>query len=187
MHAEADFVLIEIIDQCVRQGPGGRLAEFYSRVHEMDPASRAYWTAFIAERTGERLDRAIPAHSSSSLSNLLRSRLATVLTNPVSLRPKALARRFRLKIHQLGLRLLLPEFRRQNVSLAPIGERHCWLWDFHQLADALNTAGFVSVVRQTHLSSRINEFPFYPLDADLNDAPRMGRLSMYVEACVSGR
>jgi SAM-dependent methyltransferase len=188
LHAEADFLLVTIIDQCVRQRAGGQLGDFYSRIDAMDPASRSYWTDFVADYTGEFLDDqqspgVLGAHSSRS-----RSLLPAALAGAFSRRsPQDLLRRIRFKIHQLGLSLLLPEFRRQNVSFTPIGERHCWLWDFHQLAAVLRSAGFVSVVRQSHLSSMVDHFPFYPLDATMNGMPRMGRQSMYVEACVPDR
>jgi len=80
------------------------------------------------------------------------------------------------------LRLLPKAFRSQNVSLAGVGERHHWLWDFQQLRQALEAAGFTGVHRCTADSSAIPDFPFHPLDIDSDGRVRKGCESMYVEA-----
>ncbi|MFM7367383.1 MAG: hypothetical protein ACKO2Z_06190, partial [Sphaerospermopsis kisseleviana] len=78
---------------------------------------------------------------------------------------------------------LLPKaFREQNVSLAGIGERHHWLWDFYQLKSALDEVGFDNVQRFDFNTSQIDDFPFQPLDANSDNQPRKGQQSMYLEA-----
>ena len=77
-------------------------------------------------------------------------------------------------------------FRAQNVSLAGVGERHHWLWDFHQLQQALEAAGFQGVERRTAATSALADFPFHPLDLDTDGRPRKGAESMYVEAHKPG-
>lgn len=56
MHEEADFLIIEIIDQCVRQRSGGELADFYAKIHKMERQDAARWGSFVASRNGESLD-----------------------------------------------------------------------------------------------------------------------------------
>ena len=60
-------------------------------------------------------------------------------------------------------------FRLQNVSLAGVGERHLWLWDFHQLKSALEAVGFIAVQRVSASTSAVADFPFYPLDLDAKE------------------
>jgi hypothetical protein len=69
--------------------------------------------------------------------------------------------------------------------LAAVGERHHWLWDFHQLKTVLEAAGFVDVQRRSANNSAAADFPFQPLDLDAEGHPRKGAESLYVEACKS--
>ena len=182
LHAEADFVMIEIIDQCVRDRSGGELGDFYSRISSMDPSHQAYWNSFMAHRNGETLEVNLPEHKSFSLhpgSRYNPLAFFSALLSKVKLRYQRIAHRF-------GLKLLLPAFKRQNVSFAGIGEKHCWLWDFYQVKASLELSGFSAVCRQSHISSHFSLFPFDPLDATANGMPRKGKESMYVEASFLG-
>jgi hypothetical protein len=101
-----------------------------------------------------------------------------------------LLRGVRHRLQRVWLRFWLAglpaAFRAQNVSLAGVGERHHWLWDFHQLQQALEAAGFQGVERRTAATSAIADFPYYPLDLDADGRPRKGAESMYVEAQKPG-
>lgn len=179
MHQEADFVMIEIIDQCVRDRSGGELGDFYSRVRSMNSKEQAYWNNFMARRNGKTLKVDLPWPKANALAKQ-RNKQSCGFSGLVI---KASARA-RMILHRLGLKMLLPAFKRQNISFAGIGEKHCWLWDFYQLQKALNHAGFTAVSRQTHLSSQHPSFPFYPLDATAEGEPRKGEESMFVEALL---
>lgn len=168
LHDHADFVITQIIDQCVRKDPGGELLRFYQRVLTMDSPSREKWLDFVSSRNGE--------------SFLASPKLARRLSVSISYLYRRLLYFLRWKIHQIGVLLLLPAFREQNVSFAGIGEKHAWLWDFYQLESELLGSGFLSVKRESHLSSRSDSFPFVPLDATIEGNPRKGAESMYVEA-----
>ena len=84
------------------------------------------------------------------------------------------------------LQLLPKAFREQNVSLAAVGERHHWLYDFHQLQRLLAAAGFVSIERCTAATSRVPTFPFHPLDLAGDGQPRKGAESLFIEAQKPG-
>jgi hypothetical protein len=77
-------------------------------------------------------------------------------------------KRVAAKVERLWIRAvlqLLPKaFREQNVSLAAVGERHHWLYDFHQLQRSLAAAGFVAIERCTAATSRGPHFICHPLD-----------------------
>jgi len=165
-HENADFVILEIIDQCVRREPGGELGRFYRALYSQPFEEVSEMVNYIRLRTGEDL----------------RS-----LEDGVTRRGwRCILRGVRYRIERLWIRmclLALPSaFRMQNVSLAAVGERHQWLWDFHQVRSALEAAGFVEVYRASAEQSRVADFPFYPLDIDLDGHPRKGVGSMYVEA-----
>lgn len=80
------------------------------------------------------------------------------------------------------LRLLPRAFRAQNVSLAGIGERHQWLWDFHQVTAILHAAGFIDARKMAFDQTAIDDFPWQALDACSDGSPRKGEESMYIEA-----
>jgi predicted SAM-dependent methyltransferase len=160
---KADFVVLEMIDQCVRSNSGGELGRFYQWLKQ---AKSADIIAFVRQRTGE--DIAAAADRTQGVSGgairRLADRMGTVL--------------LRLWI-RLALQLLPTAFRAQNVSLAQVGERHHWLWDFHQLRSALQDAGFLDICLHDAASSTIAEFPFHPLDLDAQNRPRS--ISFFLE------
>jgi SAM-dependent methyltransferase len=174
-HEKADFLVLEMIDQCVRREPGGELGDFYRRLRDSH-AQQADLIAFVRDRTGEDLSEKVSRAEVSANGAL------------ADLRPlfERLFRGLQPRLRRAWLRLLLSAlpsaFRAQNVSLAGVGERHHWLWDFHQLQQALLAAGFAAVERREANTSGITDFPFQPLDLDAEGRPRKGVGSMFVEA-----
>ena len=163
-HEQADFVVMELLDQCVRREPGGELVRLYQRM-KTDPEGQAAAIAFVRHRTGEDL-----AHMPAPR----RRRLSAAPQGAA-----ALAERLWI---QAVLHLLPRAFREQNVSLATVGERHHWLYDAHQLKQLLEAAGFVAIERCTAATSRVVNFPFRPLDLAADGSPRKGAESLFIEA-----
>jgi SAM-dependent methyltransferase len=170
-HERADFLVLEMIDQCVRREPGGELGQLYRRLRA-GSAQASEMIAFVRERTGEDLGG---NHSIAESQGGALGALAGRYVRGARHRLRGVWLRF-------WLTGLPAAFRAQNLSLAGVGERHHWLWDFHQLRQALEVAGFKAVERRTAGSSAIADFPFYPLDLDADGRPRKGVESMYVEA-----
>lgn len=168
-HIKADFVVIEMIDQSVRNVSGGELGNLYRKLASQSSSSNASMIDYIRARTGEDLLQFDSYPRNFGLKKLHRLRLA--LQN---------------RIQRYWIRfciLLLPSaFRKQNISLSEVGERHQWLWDFHQLKTELEAAGFTDVKRLSSNSSTVSDFPFNCLDLDKQGLPRKGNESMYVEA-----
>lgn len=54
-HERADFLVLEIIDQCVRRESGGELGRLYRRLRNEPHPDQAELIAFVRERTGETL------------------------------------------------------------------------------------------------------------------------------------
>ncbi|MBM9538345.1 class I SAM-dependent methyltransferase [Desulfobulbus alkaliphilus] len=174
-HEKANFLVLEMVDQCVRRESGGELGRLYQRLlREAASSEHHAMIAFIRERMGEDLA------SRSRLKVISEGRASTILDLTWILRGA------RHRLQQAWVRLWLAglpaAFRTQNVSLAGIGERHHWLWDFHQLQQTLSAVGFITVIRCSADSSSIKDFPFHPLDIDADGRPRKGLESMYVEA-----
>ena len=176
---QADFLVLEMIDQCVRRQSGGELGKYYRTLQEQGKGdvsasdNNTVMIDFIRLRTGEQIgapDQSKPAAGGGGAATQFKRVLRAVL------------RRLQRYWVQAVLQALPPAFRAQNVSLAAVGEKHHWLWDFHQLQQALEAVGFISVERRSADSSAITDFPFYPLDLDADGLPRKGAESMYIEA-----
>ena len=176
-HDKADFVVIEMIDQCVRTVSGGELGRYYQLISS-DPKARPDAIEFVRHRTGENLlSNGLDAQQVLHMSNRGGGAKPFVLRLLRGLQSRLM--RYRLRF---GLAILPTAFYAQNVSLAAVGERHHWLWDFSQLERLLITRGFTAVTRQDCRSSGIDGFPCCPLDADASGTARKGAESMYVEA-----
>lgn len=164
-HSQADFLMIEMIDQCVRQASGGELGKYYqSKFNNNDTKS----LQFIKQRTGHVIEKKIENK---------KSLLKRVLNNPRAV----LSILERMYCHTV-IRILPRAFKEQNISLTSVGEKHMWIYDFYTVQQVLLQIGFVDVKRMTANSSGIDNFPFYPLDIDNDGLPRKGIESMYIEA-----
>lgn len=166
-HDKADFIVLELIDQCVRRDSGGELGRFYRQTAAIANNGADSMINYIRDRTGEDLFASTVAAKGG------RDLHSAIVT---------LRGRIERAWIRLCLRALPAAFRTQNVSLAAVGERHHWLWDFHQITLALESAGFVEVKRYAADASGVSNFPLHPLDIDTDGRPRKGAESMYVEA-----
>ena len=65
-HIKADFVVLELLDQCVRRRSGGELGRYYKSLKPNDQADEAR-IAFVRERTGEDLKQSPPPQTQRGL------------------------------------------------------------------------------------------------------------------------
>lgn len=161
-HDKADFLIVELLDQCVRKQPGGRLASVLAEAPNRRDGGQLH--QYILHRLGNYVDT--PPTQAVTLKRIwraLRSRLESLYIN-------------------ILLRLLPAVFRQQNVSRAVVGETHAWVYDFHTISRLLGQSGFVEVTRAGCDSSRLDGFPCFPLDLDDEGKPRKGVGSLVVEA-----
>lgn len=163
-HDKADFIVLELIDQCVRRTQGGELGRYYNAIREHANLPQSS-VELVRERTGEDLLAPPSVRRRSWRSMLFRA---------LQLSESA-------RIH-LAAALLPTAFREQNVSFCNVGEKHHWIYDEYQLACLLQAAGFQSIQRMTAFTSLYQNFPFHPLDVDSDGMPRKGAESMYIEA-----
>ena len=168
-HEKANFVVLEILDQCVRSTPGGSLAGYYQEIASTNQTDMA---GYIFERTGEPLTDFLPKQQIP-----LSRKILTTLAQPT----KLIGRLERIYC-QLLTSLLPNAFLQQNVSFTQIGERHAWIYDFYSLSKLLEAAGFVAIKKMDFDQSNIEGFPLFPLDLTDKGRPRKGSESMYIEA-----
>ena len=170
-HQKADFLVLEMIDQCVRNKGGGELGVFFSKI-KSNPDQYKFMSEFVRERTGDDLTPC--SFQQKQNYNFFSKNLKSILASIIQ------------RIQQYWIKIVLlalpPVFRDQNISLASMGERHHWIWDFYSLKKILEEVGFLDVKRVSANTSTIKDFPFYPLDIDDEGKPRKGAESMYVEA-----
>lgn len=169
-HEKANFVVFELVDQCVRNETGGEMGRLYKKLQGVEGAANASIRHYIRKRVGEDLCIFTETEDRSGIYRKLRSL------------PYKLKQRIESYWIRMCVYLLPVAFRSQNISHASIGERHQWLWDFHQLKTKLELLGFIDVQRLSAERSTINSFPFYPLDIYVDGSPRKGENSMYIEA-----
>lgn len=170
-HQKADFLVLEMIDQCVRNKGGGELGVFFSKI-KSNPDQYKFMSEFVRERTGDDLTPC--SFQQKQNYNFFFKNLKSILAS--------ITQRIQQYWIKIVLLVLPPAFRDQNISLANIGERHHWIWDFYSLKKILEEVGFLDVKRVSASTSIIKDFPFYPLDIDDEGKPRKGAESMYVEA-----
>lgn len=173
---KANFVVAEMIDQCVRQAPGGELGRYYRRLSR---DSNQEMAAYVRLRNGEMLGETNHVETHQSRRDTRR------IFSGAAAKGLRLASRVVSRLERLYIRTVvsfLPRvFRESNVSMAAIGERHTWLWDYPQMTRELSAAGFVNIVRRSFDSTGIPCFPIDVLDAQ-ESKPRKGAESMFVEA-----
>ena len=163
---KADFVVLEMLDQCVRTRTGGELGDYFGLLARSGGADMK---AYVADRTGAYFPEAGPERGEEGIAGRMR--------RPLKIREHL------QRIYCRALTCLLPAaFLEQNVSFAGIGERHAWVYDFHGMSALLERAGFIAVQKMQYDRSEIEKFPLQALDLASSGRPRKGRESMYVEA-----
>lgn len=168
---KSQFVLTEIIDQCVRLKPSGQFPDWYRMAENNNDLK-----VFIQLRTGINLgDRT--GFSSPVTESKLGLRVEKLLVLP---------RRFRSLLTKFYISLvlfLLPSwFRKYHVSRATPGERHMWLYDFSELCSLLEKIGFNSVEKLADFSTKSTLKEVLTLDFDSSRRPKKGSSTMFVEA-----
>lgn len=166
-HAKADFVVLEIIDQCVRMEQGGELGALYK---SLDGSNDNDFIGYIYERCGKNALLCCNDQNGEDW----RTRLSRHYERILSYIEK--------KYCRLVSMLFPSAFKAQNVSFAAVGEKHAWLYDEYSLAVLLKKAGFSNIVKMAYDKTFSRNNPFYLLDVDVNGLPREGKESMYIEA-----
>ncbi len=161
---EAEFNIIELIDQCVRTRSGGELSVFRGQP-DLSDAMKSY----ISNRTGYRY---------KEMNNQPRSRERYSLREIL----KKVSRKFSNMYISFLVHLLPKWFQENHMNFTNTGELHRWVYDFQSLEKLFSRVDFTSINRMSATESQILDFPFFPLDIDEKGFSRKGNESMYVEA-----
>lgn len=151
--ADHEWMLIELLDQLIRETPGGEFVRYLKDDHGND--------RFLLPRLG--------GFGQELLTDV---RAATPPTR--SWKRRLFDRLTALLPWSIGSSLQVMRFRRA-------GEIHLWMYDEISLGDALRSVGFTDIRRETAEHSRIPDFCRYHLDTDKDGRPWKG-VSLYVEA-----
>lgn len=161
---EAEFNVIEMIDQCVRTRSGGELSRWRARSDISD-----IMKSYVSNRTGYRYKEMHNKPISRRTYNL-----------------QEIPRKALIKLSNVYIafmvRLLPKWFLENHINFTNTGELHRWVYDFNTMKSTLIQSGYSKVTRVSASKSSIPSFPFFPLDIDQSGVSRKGQESMYVEA-----
>lgn len=157
------WVIIELLDQLVRNRPQGEMGPFWERVYTgEDTSMKKYVTSRTQNRAWNR-----QAHK-GLVEKIRTITLQKLATKCIYVYLSAIAR-------------LIPSSLRDTVCVrTAIGERHRWMYDEYSLGRLLHEAGFRDIRRCTFDESGISGFTSSCLDCE-NDGKPYKNNSLYME------
>jgi SAM-dependent methyltransferase len=159
-----NMIQLELIDQMVRNKPGGELKNFY----QQNRCNKIVGN-YILERTGENLE----SNNTNNKTPIQKTRLV------------ALDKLIHLLLHRYIdlISLLIPKNIRNLIFIkTDIGEKHQWMYDRLSINVLLESIGFKSIEIMDYKTSAIPEFETYGLDVNQDGTPYKGKGSLYCEA-----
>ncbi len=172
----ANWMKTEILDQLVRLRPKGAMRDWKLHAKE-NPQLREY----VLTRIGADFGDYGIKHKMMKMS--LFSRVRTFLSQPTLKKLGIISSKIQKHFINLMVFIFPRWFRTYQISMTDPGERHFWLFSFHEVETLLIQRGFSNVSKQTFDSTDYIDLSILELDRfeDVNQ-PRKGRQSMYVEA-----
>jgi SAM-dependent methyltransferase len=160
----AEFNIVELIDQCVRQKSGGELSSWRYR-KDLTPLMKKY----ISDRTGFQFKEVRFASKKVPKKRTLKFHRFNIV-------------QFSRVYSYIVIKILPKWFVENHINLTTTGELHRWVYDFNTMSKLLSDAGFLNIRKLSAKNSDIPNFPIFPLDIDELDRSRKGSESMYLEA-----
>jgi hypothetical protein len=157
-----EWMLIELLDQLVRESSGGLMKEYRLRPNLRN-------AEFVRMRIGAEFDVSSPVQP--NLIERLKRKGARLTLAMVRDRAAGLA------VHVMGGRRARARYK--VGMFRDSGEVHKWMYDRYALARLMERVGIGSIVRCDAMTSRIPGFRVYGLDS-VNGAPRKPD-SLYME------
>lgn len=159
-----EWIKLELIDQMVREKPGGRMTETV--------LTGNYDAEFLKARSGDSFIKSQASQNSSDMDKW------------AALKDKPFGTRFRIAVTVLKRRL------RTKLGIPPdprkTGEAHKWMYDRVSLKIALEKVGFVDFCVTSYDQSRIPYWEKYNLDRSVYKEASRKPDSLYVEANKPG-
>ena len=158
------WILIELLDQMVRNRPSGMVPDFKNQIVEQ----RDHEIITYVQNRTQNTPWAQPTQKA------FLDRLKSLY--PAKVKEKLLYFWVRL------VRMLLPKaLRKFAIDDTPLGEKHRWMYDRYSLRSALEAVGFDSLSFKSHSTSDIAGFLDAQLDSHADGSPYKNN-SIYVEA-----
>jgi SAM-dependent methyltransferase len=172
----AEYIRAEILDQCVRTKPGGRLKIFHTRALA-DPIFANY----LKFRSGKISNNQVAGMDLAGQKGILH-RLKNFLVTDGGRKKFILKKRIEMVYISLIVKMFPDWFRRYHVSLTDPGERHLWLFTYNELFAKLEEMGFINIKKLEFSSTQSQLRDVLALDTLPEGGPRKGALSMFIEA-----
>ena len=171
----ASWVQAEILDQCVRTYPGGRIKEFRKLAE-----NNKYLAEYIFDREGFYFEARDENHVTRTNNSRLLFFLRDKNLNSKIFSIKNIFVRYYIKV----VCFFLPSwFKRNQMSFTDPGEKHFWVYTFNELKLHLETLGFQKIEKLDFKSTKTGFDDLLKLDkSPIGDYPRKGKQSMFVEA-----
>ena len=166
---KSDFVIELLLDQTVRLVSGGNLALVINKIKNSEDEDIKN---YVKKLLGPNIFSEVIISSESRFRQVI---------GRVQRDPKIVMNILSLIWIRLVIRLLPKAFRNTNVSLASIGEKHMWVYDFFTLNNALKEAGFCETIKCDFDKSMFDSSIFEELDLT-ESYPRKGCHQLFVES-----
>lgn len=152
LQCDYDWISLELLDQLVREFPGGEMAKYLRQVGIPN-------LEFVYERIGGEARRIVSSvQSQTPATKVKRNFIKTIRRFPAHLKKKIT----RYLLGKEDYKAL--EIGRFRLS----GEVHQWMYDRYSLKKMLGEVGFVLVVRRGADESYISNWQSYNLDTELD-------------------
>tara|TARA_Y200000002_G_C22678453_1_gene663057 strand:- start:2189 stop:3010 length:822 start_codon:yes stop_codon:yes gene_type:complete len=158
-----------LFDQCVRLNSGGNLARLINKIKNSDNNELKNYTMRLL---GNDIFYEVYTDNSHPIIKIV---------NRLKQDPKIIFNIISMIWIRTIVALLPKSFRNTNVSLASIGEKHMWVYDFSCLSKYLEAANFSSTSKSSFETTIFREYIFKDLDAK-NALPRKGSHQLFIEA-----
>jgi SAM-dependent methyltransferase len=166
----AQYLVFEILDQCVRQTSGGDVRYWDKKAMES-----VEFGEFMVKISGRSLRQSTDSEFTKSSKAILKPYKAAIFARKISSAAK-------WTYSRVVTSLLPAWFKNSNVSFARPGELHKWLYDFPTLKQFLEEANFATVIKCSHNRTHFPDDKILFLDCKEDGSPRKGVTSLYLEA-----
>lgn len=161
-----EWITVELLDQLVRNKPGGKMYEIYQRILS---SKNNKLNDYVFYRVGVNILK-------NEAKNIpYRKTIRRITWDKIKNKL--------LYIYIKLISFLIPKDIRDYVFVqTSIGEKHLWMYDRYSLTSKLKKIGFRDIQLMEYNKSQIPNFNDYLLDINEDGTPHKGISSLYIEA-----
>lgn len=168
-YEKANFISSIVIDQCVRDVPGGQLK---GDIENIFNSKNSEMIEYVKEIAGSETFDSVVLKDTTLINKVIKKMKED---------PKFIFNIILFCRVWVVSKFLPRIFRQTNVSNTNIGEKHFWLYDMHSLSDYLTISSFTHISRLKFNSTNHKDYIFKKLDQN-NSLPRKGTHQLFIEA-----